>query len=314
MSRPPLIDRTPSAEVEVSPDLVRGMLEEQHPDLAELVIEFADSGWDNFMFRLGEDLALRMPRRQAGVALLLHEQRVLPALAPRLPLPISASLREGKPGRGYPWPWSIIPWRPGDPADKASPNKNQSIVLADFLRALHQPADASAPINAFRGVPLIERDALIAPRLDRLKEQCDLITPAIEAAWGAAVEAPLAEAECWLHGDLHPRNVLVKDGAFSAIVDWGDVTSGDVAVDLASIWMLFEDADARFAALDRYGAPNTGGPKSAEPLSQATRVRAIGSAVSFGAALLDIGLADDPRHAEIGRRTLLRVADDLASR
>lgn len=307
------MNRTPPAEVEVDPDLVRGLLQEQHPDLAALPIEFADSGWDNFMFRLGPDLALRMPRRQAGVASLLHEQRVLPGLAPRLPLPISAPLRLGKPGRGYPWPWSVIPWRSGSPADLIALHNNQSIVLADFLRALHQPADASAPINPFRGVPLASREPLIAPRLAHIKERTDLITPAIESAWQAALDAPLAEAECWLHGDLHPRNVLVLDGAFSAIIDWGDVASGDVATDLASIWLLFEDAAARTAAFDRYWDPNTQGPKSAEPESEATRIRAIGSAVAYGASLLYAGLADDPRHAEVGRRTLMRIANDLGS-
>lgn len=313
MSKPHLVKRTPPAEVEVGPDLVRGLLQEQHPDLAELSIEFADSGWDNFMFRLGQDLALRMPRRQASVAGLLHEQRVLPELAPRLPLPISVPLRVGEPGLGYPWPWSVVPWRPGSPADLAAPNKDQSIVLADFLRALHQPAPASAPTNPFRGVPLVERDAAIAPKIARLKEQGDLITPAIESAWTAALEAPLAEANSWLHGDLHPRNVLVERGAFSAIVDWGDVTSGDVAVDLASAWMLFDDAEARVSLFERYGDSKAQGPKSTEPPSEATRVRAIGCAVAFGATLLNTGLTDDPRHAEVGRRTLIRVAEDLTS-
>ena len=289
------------------------MLEEQHPDLADREIRFADSGWDNFMFRLGEDLALRLPRRQAGVDCLLHEQRVLPLLAPRLPLPTSAPVRTGQPGRGYPWPWSVIPWRAGRTADLDAPNPSQGVVLADFLRALHQPAEANAPSNPVRGVPLIERDATIAPHLARLKQETDLITPGIEAAWAAAVEAPLSHVDCWLHGDLHPRNVLVVDGAISAIVDWGDITSGDVATDLAAIWMLLEDEQARAAALDRYADPGANGPPSAELLNEATRVRALGSAIAFGAVLLNTGLVDDPRHAEIGRKTLFRVEEDLGS-
>jgi aminoglycoside phosphotransferase (APT) family kinase protein len=111
-----------------------------------------------------------------------------------------------------------------------------------------------------------------------------------------ALEAPLDVGPTWLHGDLHPRNVLVEGGALSGIIDWGDITAGDAATDLAAIWMLFDDANARRAALNAYGW-----------LSPATLARARGWAVHLGATLLDTGLVDNPRHARIGERTLLRL-------
>ena len=98
---------------------------------------------------------------------------------------------------------------------------------------------------------------------------------------------------------MHPRNVLVAEGRITGIIDWGDITSGDVATDLASIWMLFANRSDREKALSAYAE-----------VSEATLRRAKGWAVFFGIVLLDAGVIDNPRHAEIGRRTLLRVAED----
>src|SRR5215467_13661769 len=103
----------PAAEVAVSPDLVRRLLAAQHPDLARLPVEVMANGWDNVMCRIGRELAARLPRREAAVTCLVNEQRWLPALASRLPLPVPAPVRTGRPGLGYPWPWSIVPFLPG---------------------------------------------------------------------------------------------------------------------------------------------------------------------------------------------------------
>jgi len=101
--------------------------------------------------RLGDDLAVRLPRRAAAAALIEHEQRWLPELAPRLPLAVPAPFRAGRPGRGYPWSWSVTPWLPGDViarADVADP-RDLADQLARFLRALHRPAPADAPANPY---------------------------------------------------------------------------------------------------------------------------------------------------------------------
>ena len=82
--------------------LVAGLLAEQHPDLAHLPVQMVEAGWDNALFRLGEDLAVRLPRRAAAAPLIIHEQRWLPLLAAQLTLPIPAPVREGAPARSYP--------------------------------------------------------------------------------------------------------------------------------------------------------------------------------------------------------------------
>src|SRR5216683_1017313 len=123
----------PAAEVEVSPDLVRRLLATQQPDLAHLPVEVMANGWDNVMYRVGDQLVARLPRREVAARLLMHEQQWLPVLQPRLPLPVPAPVRAGQPSLGYPWPWSVVPFLPG-----RSPAEPQNIrPVGD---PLHPPA------------------------------------------------------------------------------------------------------------------------------------------------------------------------------
>lgn len=287
---------TPAAEVVIDGALVRGLLEGQHPDLAHMPLRPIEAGWDNAMFRLGEGLTVRLPRRAASAGLIAHEQTWLPRLAPRLPLPVPAPYRTGLPAAGYPWRWSVAPWLPGAPADERPPDVDQARPWAAFLRALHAPADADAPPNPVRGVPLPLRAAAVETRMGRIADGGDAIAPPVWAIWRDALDAPANVSPTWLHGDLHPRNVLVEGGAVAGVIDWGDITAGDPATDLASIWMLFDAPLARRAAIEAYA------------MSAATLRRARGWAVLFGVMLLDSGLVDNPRNAAIGRRTLRRLA------
>jgi aminoglycoside phosphotransferase (APT) family kinase protein len=291
---------TPAAEHVVDTPLVAGLLADQHPDLADLPLQVVDAGWDNALFRLGDHLAVRLPRRMAAAPLVVHEQRWLPQLAPRLTLPVPVPCRIGVPARGYPWHWSVVPWLPGAPADHHEPDAAQAQSHAAFLRSLHTPAPDDAPANPVRGVPLQQRATPVEARLRRLASTTDLITPQIWQIWHVALHAPIDTPPAWLHGDLHPRNVLVENGTIAGIIDWGDMTAGDCATDLASIWMLFADQEARRQALAAYGN-----------LSEATLRRARGWALLFGAVLLDSGLIDNPRNAAIGARTLQRVAESV---
>jgi aminoglycoside phosphotransferase (APT) family kinase protein len=293
---PPAAVGTPSAEIAIDIPFAAALIAEQHPDLAHLPLSRGDEGWDNVMFRLGDELAVRLPRRALGATLIVHEQTWLPLLAEHLTLPVPAPVRVGTPTGAYP---SIVPWISGATADQAPPHADQARRLAEFLAALHRPAPDGAPVNPHRGCPLQARAEWDEPRLHRLATSTDLITPAIRAAWQTALAAPLDAPRTWLHGDLHPRNVLVDQGRLSGVIDWGDLTAGDCATDLATIWMLFADAADRRAVWEAY-------PVVSEP----TRARAMGWAVVFGAILLDTGRIDNPVHARIGEQTLRRVAED----
>lgn len=286
----------PAADIEIDESLVRSLLREQHPDLADLPLRAIECGWDNALFRLGDALVVRLPRRAAAKQLIEHEQRWLPELAAVLPIPVPAPVRVGRPAANYPWRWSIVPWLRGCTADLCEPRADQAERLAAFLRALHQPAPVNAPVNPFRGVPLRERADAIAERMDRLARQTALISDDVIAIYRAALDAPVDVAPTWLHGDLHAGNLLVDDGVISGVIDWGDLTCGDRATDLATLWMNLGERAARQDAMRAYGH-----------ISDATWLRAKGWAIFFGVMLGASGLAGDARHALMARRTLERV-------
>lgn len=290
----------PSAEVEISADLVRGLLAEQHADLAGLSLAVLASGWDNVMFQLGKDLLVRLPRRARAVQLVRHEQKWLPELAPRLPLPIPAPVRVGRAGVGYPWAWSVLPLLPGEIAARTPPADLGAAadMLGRFLGSLHRPAPADHPVNPVRGVPLAAQDAATLARIAELGGTID--GTAANRRWREALEAPpWASPPVWLHGDLHPANMLVHEGRLSAIIDFGDVTAGDPATDLAAAWMLLPPAE--HAALRAgYRTANGAG------LDDETWARARGWALALSLVFLAHS-ADNPMMAAIGGRTLRAV-------
>lgn len=291
----------PVAEVDIDEDLVRALLDEQHPDLAGLPLQPVAFGWDNVIYRLGDDLTVRLPRRELAVPFLEHEQRWLPLLAPRLPLPTPVPVRIGRPSSPFPWPWTVGPWLPGTvaaldpPADPAAAAE----ALGAFLRALHEPAPADAPHNPYRGVPLADRDPVMRERIAQLGPAID--GPRVTARWERALEAaPFAGPKRWIHGDMHPANVLVDHGRLSAVVDFGDVTAGDPATDLAAAWMFFA-ADVRPVMRAAAGGP--------DGIDDDTWVRARGWALLHG-ILCVASSADNPLIAGVGRKTIEAVLDD----
>ncbi|MFD9286243.1 aminoglycoside phosphotransferase family protein [Streptomyces mirabilis] len=235
---------------EIDENLVRSLVREQHPDLAGLDVREVAGGWDNQLWRLGDELAVRMPRTERAPSLLRKEYRWLPALAPRLPLPVPTPMRIGAPSTRFPRPWTIATWVPGEPADRA-PISNDSAgdTLAGFLKALHVKAPADAPVSQDRGVRLKTLSDGFEKRLEEVAsggDAADLRN--VRDVWDEAVASPDWEGPpVWLHGDLHPANVVVSDGTLSGVIDFGDMCAGDPAVDLAAAWILLPaGAVARF--------------------------------------------------------------------
>jgi aminoglycoside phosphotransferase (APT) family kinase protein len=289
---------TPAAEIMIDADLVRALLREQHPDLADLPLERMASGWDNEIFRLGDHLGVRLPRRAAAASLLLNEQRWLPLLSTMLPVSVPVPLRLGRPGATYPWRWSVVPWLKGAAADIRHLDPGQAPIVADFLSALHRAAPLDAPRNPFRGCGLADRAEALERRISRLEARTASFNSAVRAVWERALSVPIDVQPTWIHGDLHPLNVLVDAARLSAVIDWGDAAAGDRATDLACLWMLFSETERR-QAMDRYG-----------PVSVHTWTRARGWAVLLGTIFVDAGLDGDARFMQIGERTLRRVAED----
>jgi len=295
-----VVNPMPAAEVEITADLVRRLLAAQQPDLAGLPVKLLANGWDNTLFRLGDGLVIRLPRRTLGANILINEQRWLPALAPRLPLPVPVPVRTGVPGEEYPWPWSIVEFLPGTPASDGPPfdPRRAAADLGGFFGALHAPAPPDAPANPFRGVPLGQRAANFEQNLASVAGPVD--RDAVLAAWETALAVPAWDrAPVWLHGDPHPANILIRDGAVSAVIDFGDITAGDPASDLSLVWMLLPAAcHDRFRAA--YAETGDG------PVSDATWARGRGWALNLAIVFLAWS-ADNPRLHEVGRHTLAAV-------
>ncbi|MGZ9929536.1 aminoglycoside phosphotransferase family protein [Streptomyces sp. NC-S4] len=245
-------------ETEVTAELVRDLLRDQHPDLADRPVRFGARGWDNQLWRLGEDLAVRLPwATPSADALLRKEHAWLPALAPGLPLPVPVPQRIGEPSERFPRPWIVTTWVPGEPADRAPVTNaaDAADALAAFLTALHRPAPEGAPVgNHGRGGPLADHTDAFADGLATATGMGLIPDPdAVRAVWEDAVAAPVWEGPAmWLHGDLHPANVLTAGGTFCGVVDFGDLCAGDPACDLAAPWTLLPDGAAdRFHAAYR---------------------------------------------------------------
>ncbi|HXS90030.1 MAG TPA: aminoglycoside phosphotransferase family protein [Steroidobacteraceae bacterium] len=286
----------PSGEVQVDVELVEVLLAQQHPNLATLPVRAGESGFDNFMFRLGESFAVRLPRTAAAARLLVNEQRWLLTLSDRLPLQIPVPIRVGQPAFGFPWRWSVVPWLVGATAEISPVAAPEAPRLASFLRALHVAAPADAPRNFDRAAALTSRAAAMGERMRHLERTTDVMNDRIREAWSEALEAPNDTPPTWIHGDLHARNVLTLEGTLTGVIDWGDMTSGDPAIDLACLWMLLPGKAARTQAQRAYNVAN-----------DALWARARGWAVLFGVTLLDTGLTGNARNAAMGEQILRRI-------
>lgn len=285
----------PDAEMDISSALVRELLCVQHPDISQLPVTAAASGWDNVIFRLGDEMAARLPRRAVAATLLENEQRWLPVLQARLPLPVPTPVRVGVPQKPYPWRWSVTPWIAGETADRSLPGRDQVQPFASFLDALHTPSPADAPRNPSRGMPLAQRQATFSRCAASLGQRGLTIDQRLLRLWADAVERPVDVPSTWIHGDLHAHNVIVANERIAGVIDWGDVAQGDRATDLAAAWMLFPDPDSREALI-----------AACDSVSSDTWQRARGWALLLSLVVLE---ARDPAHAAAAERTLQSLLD-----
>ena len=223
---------------------LRRLLRREVPSLAELPLRHAAGGWDNDIWRLGDDLALRLTRRAVAAELHVHEQTWLPIVASRLPIPVPTPVFIGGSSPDYPLPWSVVPWYEGDVAAVTPPVPGEARTLGRFMAALHTSAPDGAPHNPVRGVPLVlRRQAVWASNRHEWAAGDRMLTAAATRVFDAGVAVSPARDRVWLHGDLHSRNILINRGRLAAVLDWGDMTAGDAATNLAAVWWLFDLAE-----------------------------------------------------------------------
>lgn len=233
-------------EVDTDVHLVRRLLAAQFPQWAGLSIDrVPHTGTDHAIYRLGEDMSVRLPRIHWATGQVDKEGRWLPKLAPHLPLAIPVPLARGEPAEGYPWRWCVSPWLDGENATvgRIGDVCEMAVDLAQFMIAL-QRTDATGgplagPSNGFRGGPLAERDASFRRAVPAWQRLVD--TRLMIEAWEAALRAPEWDRPpVWVHGDLgRPGNLLAANGRLSAVIDFGCLGVGDPACDVRAALSLF---------------------------------------------------------------------------
>ncbi|GHF05376.1 phosphotransferase [Streptomyces morookaense] len=224
--------------------LVRRLIAAQFPQWAGLAVERLPSGGTvNAMYRLGDRMVVRLPLVAGGAGDVVLEQAWLPRLAPRLPVAVPEVLGDGRPGEGYPWPWSVYRWLPGENPEAGALRAPGQLArdLAGFVTAMRSVALPGAP-TAHRGGPVASLDAATRAAIEELRGipqeavDCDAVT----AVWEDALRAPARDGPpVWLHADLMPGNLLVNgDGRLTSVIDFGCTGIGDPACDLFPAWNL----------------------------------------------------------------------------
>jgi len=237
-------------EVETNCELVRRLVASQHPQWTDLPIErVVSAGTDNDMYRLGDELAVRLPRIGWAVDNVAKERKWLAILAPHLPLAVPLPVAIGDPEEDFPYPWSVVQWLAGEMAtlDRLDDPVRAALDLAAFVRALQAVDPAGGPAH-HRGLPVRLRDAQVRQGVAGLRGEVD--GDAVLGAWNQVMRVPDYDGPPrWFHGDLAYLNLLARGGSLCGVIDWGTCGVGDVAIEAIVAWSLFAP-DARDAFRD----------------------------------------------------------------
>jgi aminoglycoside phosphotransferase (APT) family kinase protein len=290
-------------EVNTDVSLVGRLLAAQFPYWADFPLEPVPSaGTDNAIYRLGGDMAVRLPRIHWAVGQVDKERQWLPRLAPHLPLAIPVPLARGVPAEGYPWHWSVYRWLEGETAtlERLADPRRAATELAQFVTALQRIDPAGGPPpgphNSGRGVPLAARDSPTRAAIAALQGLID--AGAAIAAWESALQAPAWPGPpVWIHGDLQSGNLLAVQGRLTAVIDFGCLGVGDPACDLIVAWNLLS-AGTRESF------------RAALSVDEATWARGRGWALSVGLIALPYYRSTNPVLAANARHTIDTVLAD----
>lgn len=289
--------------MEIDITLAHDLVRTQFPQWAHLPLKpILSAGTDNTIYRLGDDMAVRLPQTVSAALQIEKEQKWLPQLAPFLSLKIPIPLAHGIPSEGYPWSWSVYSWIEGENAtpEHISDPCYAAIRLGTFISELQRIDIADGPLpgehNFFRGVALGLRDKGVRTSLAALNGLIDVNAAA--SAWDSALQAPEWKTQPrWIHGDLHVGNLLAQEGRLSSVIDFGGLGVGDPACDIMAAW-TYLSAETRPSFRDVVG------------VDDATWVRGRGWALSFGVIALPYYHIRNPVLAGIAKRAIDEVLAD----
>ena len=286
-------------EVEVSARLVRRLLASQCPHLADLpVTRVHSTGTVNAIYRLGEELCVRLPRVQGWAADLDTELAWLPRLAPVLPLDVPHPVHEGEPDQGFPFRWAVYEWLPGATFDEDALDDLGAAAgaLSGFVHALRRVDTNGAP-RCRRSRPLEPLDPEVRAAIAAIADTVNV--DAVTTAWEASLRGRQSDASTmWCHGDLLRPNVLIREGRVSAVLDFGSAGVGDPAVDVIPAWAIFGKAGRHLF-------------RAALEVDDATWLRARGLALHQALMIIPYYRDTNPGFVASARRTVEQVLADL---
>ncbi|QNE76462.1 phosphotransferase [Streptomyces finlayi] len=290
-------------ELAVDAALVGRLVAAQFPQWARLPVSaIRSAGTDNAMYRLGEDMAVRLPRVPRAAGQVAKEQRWLPHLAPHLPLAVPVPLGLGEPGEGYELPWSVYGWLDGENVDDVplvgAGQEHAAVQLGRFVVAL-RAVDATGGPAGFRGGPVRTRDPEVRAAIRVLGADGTVDGDLAAAAWESALRLPQWEGgPVWLHGDLLPGNLLARDGRLTAVIDFGGLGTGDPACDTMPAWAVLPTG-------------SRGLFRDAVEVDDATWARGRSWALSFGLMAHHYYRVTNPVLAAVALRTAGEALDDF---
>jgi aminoglycoside phosphotransferase (APT) family kinase protein len=289
-------------EINIDSSLVRQLIANQFPQWAALpILEVSSTGTDNAIYRLGEDMVVRLPRLARAAEMVDREQRWLPRLAPLLPLITPVPLARGRPDGQYAYPWSVYRWVDGETlADQPQVDLHDVAVrLGRFVAALQRIDTTGGPPSP-RAMPVSNHDDEDVRSTIRHLASKGLLDPAAAtAAWEAALAAPVWERpSVWIHGDLYPANLLAAHGRLTAVIDFGLLGLGDPACDMLPAWAVLT-------------APTRDLFRAHAGVDDDTWLRGRGWALSAGLGAVRVYGAINPGLASAGRHAIAETIADF---
>ncbi|MFB6817249.1 aminoglycoside phosphotransferase family protein [Streptomyces sp. NPDC056347] len=297
-------------EIPVDEALVRSLLAAQRPEWSGLPLSRAGAGTDNTMYRLGDDLLVRLPRTAEHERAVLKEREWLPRLAHHLSRTVPEPVHAGTPTGDFPLVWSVYRWIDGAEAgpDTVHDWAAFGTDLAAVVRELHgiglMGATRAGDLSWYRGGGLGPCDEWVTRCLDdcRAAVGSELDVDALQRLWRDGLALPGSSGpEVWLHGDLKPTNLLVRDGRLHAVIDFGGLSVGLPDAEHSTVWDLPPQARRAY--------------RDALDLDDPAWIRARAWAVAVGVSGISYYRDTFPAFvAECRARLRAILADDTATR
>ena len=288
-------------EVETDAKLVRRLLVEQFPHLSDSPVrQVRSTGTVNAIYRLGDELCVRLPRVHRHAGDLEKELRWLPSLARHITLAVPEPVARGEPGSGYPFRWAIYRWITGETfnAERVGDECEAAADLARFVAELREMDTSGAPRSGRR--PLLELDEVTRAAISSSRGVID--TEAAAVAWESSLRTPTWDGiPVWRHCDLLAVNLVVEGGRLKAVIDFGAAGVGDPALDVVPAWSVF-------------GANGRGAFRNALDVDDATWARARGFALHQALLIIPYYRETNPEFVAMAKRTVQEVLGELKGR